>query len=93
LVSLSVNSYGLNGEGVEAVALFHRIPRKFIDDVTYVCVLNACSHSGLVDQARAIFSTIEVKFDMIYTTMVSAIHCSWPTSILVLSFIGSGRLP
>lgn len=68
-----VNSYGLNGEGSQAVELFHRIPRQLIDDVTYVCVLNACSHSGLVDQARAIFSRIENKSDPIYTTMVREI--------------------
>ena len=69
-----VNSYGLNGEGSQALALFNRIPPQLIDDVTHVCVLNACSHSGLVDQARDIFSKIEIKSDVIYTTMVSAIR-------------------
>ena len=73
LIDRLVNSYGLNGEGRQAVELFHRIPSQFIGDVTYVCVLNACSHSGLVDQARAIFSKIAIKSDIIYTTMVSEI--------------------
>ena len=57
--------------GSEAVALFNRIPPEIINDHTYVCVLNACSHSRLVNEARAIFSTISTKDKMIYTTMVN----------------------
>ena len=65
--------------GDEAVQLFHRIPRSLIDDVTYICVLNACSHAGLVQQARSIFSAIENKSDRIYTTMVS--QTPWPMDL------------
>ncbi len=56
--------------GSEAVQLFHQMPSEHMNEATYVCVLNACSHSGLVDQARAIFANISVKTDKIYTTMV-----------------------
>ncbi|CAF5182228.1 unnamed protein product [Rotaria magnacalcarata] len=71
LFSLSiVNSYGLNGMGIEAVKRFDQMPRELINDLTYICVLNACSHSGLVDVARSIFNNIQPKTDMIYTTMV-----------------------
>ena len=76
-----VNSYGLNGMGMEAIELYHQIPEKFINESTYVCVLNACSHSGRVDQARSIFSKIPMKTEKIYTTMVcqtSSIYYFFP---------------
>ena len=65
-----VNAYGLNGMGAEAVKHFHMMPSDLINEVTLICVLNACSHSGLVDQARSIFSKIPDKTEMIYATMV-----------------------
>ena len=65
-----VNSYGLNGMGTDAVELFRRIPHEMIVDQTYTCVLNACSHSALVEEARAIFSNIPVKTKWTYTPMV-----------------------
>ena len=65
-----VNSYGLNGMGLQAIELFEQMPQHLINERTYICALNACSHSGLVDQARAIFSNIPVKTDRIYTVMV-----------------------
>ncbi|CAF3445944.1 unnamed protein product [Rotaria socialis] len=68
-----INSYGLNGMGVEAVKLFHQMPKEFINDLTYVCVLNACSHSGLVDVARSIFNNIQKKTEIIYTTMIDCL--------------------
>jgi len=66
-----VNSYGLNGMGFEAVELFSKVPLKMLDERTYICVLNACSHSGLVDQAKKIFENIQNKTEFIYTTMVN----------------------
>ncbi|CAF5171036.1 unnamed protein product [Rotaria magnacalcarata] len=74
LFSLSiVNSYGLNGMGIEAVKRFDQMPRELINDLTYICVLNACSHSGLVDVARSIFNNIQPKTDIIYTTMIDCL--------------------
>jgi hypothetical protein len=37
--------------GIQAVELYRQIPKEFLDEVTYICILNACSHSGLVDEA------------------------------------------
>jgi pentatricopeptide repeat protein len=58
--------------GNEAVHLFRRMPTKLIDSWSYVCVLNGCSHAGLISQAWQIFEKIpiEAKSDLIYTTMV-----------------------
>ncbi|CAF1658967.1 unnamed protein product, partial [Rotaria magnacalcarata] len=68
-----VNSYGLNGMGDEAVKLFHEMPKESIDHLTYICVLNACSHSGLVDVARSIFNNIQTETEIIYTTMIDCL--------------------
>lgn len=58
--------------GLEAVQLFQEVPQSMVDSWTYVSVLNACSHSGLVDQAEDIFSQIpeQEKSEKIVTSMV-----------------------
>jgi pentatricopeptide repeat protein len=57
--------------GIQAVELLHQMPSELILEETYVCALNACSHAGLVHQARSVFSNINDKTEKIYTTMVS----------------------
>jgi pentatricopeptide repeat protein len=61
--------------GIQAIEVFRQMPKEFIDEVTYVCVLNACSHSGLVDEARSIFRNIQTKTEKIYGTMVYEKDC------------------
>ncbi|CAF1398302.1 unnamed protein product [Adineta ricciae] len=68
-----IHAYGINGMGVKAVELFHKVPRSLLADSTYVCVLNACSHAGLVDQARSIFSSIEPKTEKHYAAMMDCL--------------------
>jgi pentatricopeptide repeat protein len=70
-VFISVNAYGRNGMGSDAVALYRKMPEKMRDAVSHICVLNACSHSGLVDEAEAIFNEIDIKCERIISTMVS----------------------
>lgn len=57
--------------GVQAIELFRLMPSEFIDESAYVSVINACSHAGLVDEARLIFSNVQNKTDKIYATMVN----------------------
>ena len=57
--------------GFEAIDLYREMPENLRDDITHICILSACSHSGLADQARAIFSQIERKTEKVITTMVS----------------------
>ncbi|CAF4050201.1 unnamed protein product [Rotaria magnacalcarata] len=68
-----INSYGLNGMGTQAVELYHQMPLKSKNEVTHVCVLNACSHSGLVDEARSIFQNAQIKTLKIFTSMVDCL--------------------
>ena len=55
-----VNAYGLNGFGREAVELYYKIPMDMIDNIINLCVLNACSHSSLINEARQIFNHISL---------------------------------
>jgi hypothetical protein len=59
--------------GIEAVELFNKVPSNMLDDCIYVCVLNACSHSALVDQAWNIFEKVpfQQRTDQVFTTMVN----------------------
>ncbi|CAF1229480.1 unnamed protein product [Rotaria magnacalcarata] len=68
-----INAYGLNGMGLEAVQLYRQIPRNLLNDVSHVCVLNACSHSGLLDHARSIFNEIIVKTEKITAIMIDCL--------------------
>ncbi|UJR34288.1 hypothetical protein I4U23_021692 [Adineta vaga] len=71
---LFINAYARNGMGYEAIKIFEQMPENIHDSTTYICVLNACSHSGLVDQARNIFKKIPRKTDSIVTAMRFKAH-------------------
>ena len=68
-----VNAYGRNGMGAEAVDIYRQMPEVMRNRVSHVCVLNACSHAGLIDEARSIFNNIETKTVQIITVMVCVI--------------------
>ncbi|XP_057500907.1 pentatricopeptide repeat-containing protein At1g11290, chloroplastic-like [Actinidia eriantha] len=53
-----INGYGINGHGETVVALFHEMKKNEArrNAVTYMCILSACSHSGLVDDGLTIFN-------------------------------------
>ncbi len=71
LISIfEVNAYGLNGMGFEAIQLYQEMPYHLRNDISHVCVLNACSHSGLLSQARSIFNQITKKTEKITSIMV-----------------------
>ncbi|KAJ7527660.1 hypothetical protein O6H91_16G065200 [Diphasiastrum complanatum] len=52
--------YARNGLAQEALALFEQMQREGAkpDEVTYISVLSACTHSGLVDQGRYVFDSM-----------------------------------
>ncbi len=67
---VEVNAFGLNGRGPEAIDLYRQISIDLRNEVSHICVMNACSHSGLLDEARSIFNEINIKTEQITTTMV-----------------------
>lgn len=52
-----INAYGLHGYGAEALALLSqmKLSKMKPDAITYLSVLSACSHAGLVDQCKTVF--------------------------------------
>ena len=54
-----ISGYGMHGYGREAMDLFHkmRVHRPPPNDVTFVAVLSACAHSGLVQEGRKAFAS------------------------------------
>lgn len=55
--SAMISSYGLHGHGHKAIDLFNKMKHAKVEpnDVTFVSLLSACSHSGLVDEGLKYF--------------------------------------
>ncbi|KAF5193869.1 Pentatricopeptide repeat-containing protein [Thalictrum thalictroides] len=53
-------SYSMHGHGREAIDCFNLMVKKGIrpDHVTFTHVLNACSHSGLIDEGKMYFESM-----------------------------------
>lgn len=62
-----IDACGIHGRGVEALRLFKRMEEEKAssnvspNSVTLLSVLSACSHSGLVDEAKECFSLMKDK--------------------------------
>ncbi|MQL92562.1 hypothetical protein Taro_025172 [Colocasia esculenta] len=61
-----IDGYGTHGLGKDAVKLFEEMRSSPVqpNDVTFLCVLSACSHSGLVDEGRKIFATMKRDYSL-----------------------------
>ncbi|PVH65652.1 hypothetical protein PAHAL_1G047100 [Panicum hallii] len=61
-----IDMYGLasHGHGNEAVALFFRMLEAGVrpDSTTFIVVLSACSHAGLVDEGIHVFNSMESEY-------------------------------
>ncbi|CAF1159522.1 unnamed protein product [Adineta steineri] len=68
-----INAFGLNRMGLEATDLYRKISNSLHDEILYICVLNACSHSGLLYEAYSIFNEIHHKTAKIITTMIDCL--------------------
>ena len=87
-----VNAFGLNGQGSKAVDLYTNMPNPMRNEITHTSVLNACSHSGLLNEARLIFEKIVPKTANSTTAMVSQsdlslqqVSCSYSLSLSLRS--------
>ncbi|KAL6546281.1 hypothetical protein OROMI_022002 [Orobanche minor] len=61
-----IHGYAQNGHGQDSVNLFGKMIRASFepDCITFVAVLTACSHSGLVDAGLKIFNSMEQEFGL-----------------------------
>ena len=62
-----IAGYGMHGHGHEAIKLFHLMRREGPppNDVTFVAVLSACAHAGLVKEGRDAFATIKSAYGLV----------------------------
>ncbi|XP_052169873.1 pentatricopeptide repeat-containing protein At3g63370, chloroplastic [Diospyros lotus] len=61
-----INAYGTHGHGKEAINLFKQMEAEHLipDHITFLAVLHACSHSGLVDEGRRFFEVMESEYQL-----------------------------
>ncbi|KAL8534200.1 hypothetical protein ACS0TY_010270 [Phlomoides rotata] len=59
-----IDGYGTHGFGKEAVELFDEMCEGAVspNDVTFLCVISACSHSGLVKDGRHYFTMMKERY-------------------------------
>ncbi|KAL5754915.1 hypothetical protein ACOSP7_023135 [Xanthoceras sorbifolium] len=55
-----INGFGLHGKGEAALDLFVQMQLSGVrpDEVTYLSILSACSHAGLVEQSQRVFRSM-----------------------------------
>ncbi|XP_031477241.1 pentatricopeptide repeat-containing protein At1g26900, mitochondrial [Nymphaea colorata] len=68
--SAMVSCLALHGRGVDAVALFDVMRQEQVlpNEVTFMAVLTACSHAGLVDQGKMYFDVMAREYDLVPRT-------------------------
>ncbi|XP_072980829.1 pentatricopeptide repeat-containing protein At5g50990 [Typha angustifolia] len=61
-----INGLAIHGLGLDASEVFSKMEREGLtpDGVTFVAVLTACSHCGLVEKARSYFDMMKVKYSI-----------------------------
>ncbi|KAG8075781.1 hypothetical protein GUJ93_ZPchr0006g45095 [Zizania palustris] len=58
--STMINAYSMHGDGGSALDLFLTMVASGVkpNDITFVSILSACSHSGFLEQGRALFESL-----------------------------------
>ncbi|KAL5754609.1 hypothetical protein ACOSP7_022829 [Xanthoceras sorbifolium] len=63
-----IDAYGSHGRGAKALELFRKMDEEgsgvLPNSVTFLAVLSACAHSGLVDQVRECFNLMRDKYGL-----------------------------
>jgi pentatricopeptide repeat protein len=59
-----IAGYGMHGYGEDALAFFHQMHQIGVkpDHITFVAVLSACNHAGLVDKGRQYFNCMSQDY-------------------------------
>ncbi|URE16652.1 PPR repeat [Musa troglodytarum] len=64
--SIMISGYGMHGRGVEVLELFNRMKCLMKPDhITFVSVLSACSHAGLIDEGWQCFNSMTTEFGIV----------------------------
>ncbi|KAB5568334.1 hypothetical protein DKX38_002127 [Salix brachista] len=61
-----ISAYGMHGRGKAAVELFSRMEDQNLtpDHITFLALLHACSHSGLIDEGKLLLETMKCKYHL-----------------------------
>ncbi|XP_010087106.2 pentatricopeptide repeat-containing protein At3g63370, chloroplastic [Morus notabilis] len=61
-----INAYGMYGHGKKAIDLFSSMEGEGLvpDHVTFLAILHACSHSGLIDEGKRFFDIMRRKYQL-----------------------------
>ena len=64
--SALISGYAQHGQGHKALECFERMQTEGLspDEITFVCVLSACSHSGLLNEAKIVFQNMTREFSI-----------------------------
>ncbi|PKI71623.1 hypothetical protein CRG98_007946 [Punica granatum] len=59
-----ISCHGIHGHGKEALAIFEKMQAEGVkpDHITFVALLSACSHSGMVDEGQRWFQSMQEEF-------------------------------
>ncbi|KAL8151041.1 hypothetical protein V2J09_020849 [Rumex salicifolius] len=59
-----IAGYGIHGYGINALETFNRLIKEGLipDGITFIAVLSACGHAGLVSEGREIFNRMNAEF-------------------------------
>ncbi|KAK1411744.1 hypothetical protein QVD17_32443 [Tagetes erecta] len=62
-----VSAYGMTGDGQTAVTMFSDMQHSGLtpDSISFVPVLSACSHAGLLDQGKQIFKLMSDEYNIV----------------------------
>ena len=62
--TIMISIYAQHGRAKESLSLFDKMRKEGVEpnEVTYISILNACSHSGLVDQGQMHFENMSQKY-------------------------------
>ncbi|KAL4200967.1 hypothetical protein AMTRI_Chr02g213780 [Amborella trichopoda] len=61
-----IMAYGMHGYGTEALQLFKKMELNYVrpNEITFIAIFAACSHSGLVNEGREVFSRMGRDFSV-----------------------------
>jgi pentatricopeptide repeat protein len=64
-----ISAFALHGQAQEALSLFRRMSKDTgavqPNDITFIGVLSACVHAGLVDEGRQMFESMKLSFGLV----------------------------
>lgn len=62
-----ISGYGMHGHGVEAMELYNKMKASGLapNTVTFVAVLSACAHAGLIREGQKVFASMREEYGVV----------------------------